>query len=153
MPDHDTSNLPILDDIIQPGDADKAVRQPSSKVQTSMVTDQQQPEARADRTTMPSAGVPAGDSIPTVEPFSEALHGDNKGLAAAPASVAATTALRADRADATGSSAAEAGDRYTRSSTPDLDILTEEIMLGIKPEVERLLRRSIRKALEDYIKD
>jgi hypothetical protein len=32
MPDNHT-NLPILDDIIKPGDTDKAVHQPASKVQ------------------------------------------------------------------------------------------------------------------------
>lgn len=46
MPD-DYTNLPILDDIIKPGDAVKAVRQPSSKVQvhTSSIPDDETDDA------------------------------------------------------------------------------------------------------------
>jgi hypothetical protein len=35
----DNTNLPILDDIIKPGDADKAVNRPSSKVHSSLLSD------------------------------------------------------------------------------------------------------------------
>ena len=40
MPDNHT-NLPILDDIIKPGDTDKAVHQPASKVQSSLWSDEE----------------------------------------------------------------------------------------------------------------
>ena len=39
MPDDNITNLPILDDIITPGDADKAVQRPSRKVQSSLWDD------------------------------------------------------------------------------------------------------------------
>ena len=44
MPDNYT-NLPILDDIIKPGDTDKAVHQPASKVQSSLWSDEERNDA------------------------------------------------------------------------------------------------------------
>lgn len=44
MPDNHT-NLPILDDIIKPGDTDKAVHQPASKVQSSIWSDEKRNDA------------------------------------------------------------------------------------------------------------
>ena len=40
MSEDNTTNLPILDDIIKPGDTDKAIRRPANRVQSSVWPEQ-----------------------------------------------------------------------------------------------------------------
>jgi len=80
MTDDNTNNLPILDDIIKPGESDKAVVQPSSKVQSSL--------RPADETTAPStASVLADiDSQAAIDPRAD-IDGLTRGARSAPDAV------------------------------------------------------------------
>ncbi len=119
MPDDDnTTNLPILDDIIKHGDADKAIHPPSSKVQTS-----KQPgnpaQAPSSASHLQAADAPGltENQVDSIERMNESQPDD------------------------------------TTSNRPDIDRLTEEIMDGIRDEMEQLLRRRIRNTLKQHFPD
>ncbi|MGB5458079.1 MAG: hypothetical protein WBO18_19195, partial [Gammaproteobacteria bacterium] len=67
MPDKNTTHLPILDDIIVPGDADKSVQRPSSKVQSSLWGDEDSDTPEASSTEVSLAGDPAGLNTSTAD--------------------------------------------------------------------------------------
>ena len=113
MPDNHT-NLPILDDIIKPGDTDKAVHQPSSKVQSSLWSDEERNDA--------------------------SITGND----------AETNTLAMDQPvqDEALEDAEES--RVPAIELPDLDVLTEEILINLVPEIEQMLRDRIRQTLSRY---
>ncbi len=69
MPDQNTTNLPILDDIIKPGDSEKAVKQPSSTTQAA--APRAAPEARPEPSGTMTTDTPTRDRPASGEPFLE----------------------------------------------------------------------------------
>jgi len=124
MPDNNT-NLPILDDIIKPGKADKAVHQPSSKVQSSLWSDNETSDlSTTDIDAIDGMEVPpatdADDAFAMDEPVQDEVY---------------------------------AGTDETRASainSPDLEALTEEILGNMMLEMEQLLRDKIRQTLSRH---
>ena len=68
MPDQNTTNLPILDDIIRPGDSQKAVQRPSSTTQAA-APGEARPEPSS--TMAENTPSPPRDRHGTTEPFLE----------------------------------------------------------------------------------
>ncbi len=132
MPDNHT-NLPILDDIIKPGDTDKAVRQPSSKVQSSIWSDEQRNEASAaGNDTETSANPAADDNTDTNEPFTDDQSASD--------AIDANEIL--ENADEI---------RTAVIDLPDIDVLTEEILDNLILQIEPLLRDRIRQTLSRHL--
>jgi hypothetical protein len=71
MPDQNTTNLPILDDIIKPGDSEKAVQRRSNTMQTAVPA--AAPEARAKPSAPPAKDTPSPPRYRpgSAEPFLE----------------------------------------------------------------------------------
>jgi len=152
MPDDNTTNLPILDDIITPGDADKAVQRPSRKVQSSLWDDD---------VTGPAAEKPKEEEgiLADIDD-----HADTTGIVAAEqlsldADDLADTASLSD-ADAAASLAqplnVDSPVDYIDSQQPpytsdDIAALTDEIIASMTPEIERLLREKIRQILANRL--
>jgi hypothetical protein len=114
MPDNNT-NLPILDDIIKPGNSDKAVHQPASKVQSSLWSDEEGNDASI-----------TGNDAET-----------------------STLAMDEPVQDEAPEDAEE--NRAPAIELPDLDVLTEEILFNMVPEIEQLLRVRIRQTLSRHL--
>ena len=152
MHDNDNSNLPILDDIITPGDADKAVQRPPRKMQGTLwdsepadpataesLTEEElatDMEQRADHTETFAEEQPA---INTAEPAETNLSIDPDNVT--PADQTASAEPSADSVDAL----------QTAFSSDDIASLTEEIMACMTPEIERILREKIRQILENRL--
>ena len=143
MPEHDTSNLPILDDIIQPGDADKAAR---PKARSALPADDPQTETSSDTQSDTGPHTPAGDSAATTG--SAGAHGASAHQTVMAATAARSSATRTGGAGADGPVAPHPGSRNTSVAGEDLDGLIDEIMRRIRPGIERLLRQTIRQTLE-----
>ena len=134
MPDNHT-NLPILDDIIKPGDTDKAVHQPASKVQSSVWSDEEQKDASTAVTDAKTKTGPAADGrADSVELFTDDQS----------ASDAIDYNEVLENADEPRAPAIE---------LPDLDVLTEEILGNMMIEIEQLLRDRIRQTLSRHFSD
>ena len=71
MPDDNTTNLPILDDIIKPGATDKAEHRPPSKAQSSIWRDD---ETREPSSTSVYAETDSDTAVD--EPVHENVHGE-----------------------------------------------------------------------------
>ncbi len=70
MPKENTTNLPILDDIIRPGDSDKAVRQPERKAPPSLEHDTRDSEPASTGPGRPAETPPEPDEpVGLDEPF------------------------------------------------------------------------------------
>jgi hypothetical protein len=156
MADDNTSNLPILDDIIVPGDADKAIPRPSHKAQSSLWDDA---EATEDAAVEANA---VEDSLADVitEEDSASETGPQAETPAAPAqeeqspapdeqtdTIEPAPAMTAEEDPAPGQPpvADPAGASLDRQ---DIESLTDEIMACMTPEIERILREKIRQVLE-----
>jgi hypothetical protein len=131
MPDNHT-NLPILDDIIKPGDTDKAAHQPARKAQSSSWSDKDRNDTSTAGTDAEANAGPAADAPPD------------------------TTVLITN-----GQSAIDATDRTevhenvnetgtTATNSPDIDALTEKILGNMMIEVEQQLRDKIRQTLSRH---
>ena len=70
MPDESTPNLPILDDIIKPGDTDKAVQRPLRKVQRAAQAAQVTEPEPTDTPPIETSSLPPGPAGIS-EPFLE----------------------------------------------------------------------------------
>ena len=154
MPE-DKTNLPILDDIIKPGDSDKAVHQPSSKVQTSLWSSDKSGEPPS------GTGLDATDSqtAPVDQDFTAELYtqelSDNDALDQVympltpeideepPILEPLHTRGPFDTANAPASPI----------DLPDIDTLTGEILHKMMPEIEQVLREKIRQTLAEYLPD
>jgi hypothetical protein len=131
MPDNHT-NLPILDDIIKPGDTDKAVRQPSSKVQSSLWPDEQRNDASAAGNDNETSANPAVDD----DADTTGLFTDDQSASDV---IDANEIL--ENADET---------RAPVIDLPDIDTLTEEILDNLILQIEPLLRDRIRQTLSRH---
>jgi hypothetical protein len=131
MPDNHT-NLPILDDIIKPGDTDKAAHQPARKAQRSSWSDKDRNDTSTAGTDAEANAVPATDAPP-----------DSSVLITNDQSVIDAT----DRTEAL-ENANET--RAPAIELPDLDALTEEILENMMLEVEQQLRDKIRQTLSRH---
>jgi hypothetical protein len=151
MPDNHT-NLPILDDIIKPGDTDKAVHRPSSKVQSSLRSGGETNTPSTARSNAETSAPPATGGRPdTIE-----LLADNQ------SAIDAIDKTQVPQVTETGGKPAitepvpdeiHAEMDETRASAtkiPDLDALTEEILFNMVPEIEQLLRDRIRQTLSRH---
>ena len=126
MPDDNTSNLPILDDIIKPGSTDKAVHQPSGKIQNSSWSDDASDDSSATNIHAESDSHIADDDPADALPIEETLHEENTEEAAV------TQKSRIDRAD--------------------FDAITEEILDNTLLGLEQVLRDNIRQTLKRHFK-
>jgi hypothetical protein len=151
MPDNHT-NLPILDDIIKPGDTDKAVHQPSSKVQSSLRSGGETNTPSTARSDAETSAPPAtGDQPDTIE-----LLADNQSAIDAIDQTQVPPVTEADGELAIAEPVpdeihAEMDEtRASATNAPDLDALTEEILFNMVPEIEQLLRDRIRQTLSRH---
>jgi hypothetical protein len=146
MPDKHT-NLPILDDVIKPGDSDKAVHQPSSKVQSSLLPDD---ETKASSSIRSDTEADAhSESDHQTDPQSAI---DELDLAGTPSGTEMDDELT--MAEQTQVPAlAEAGEaRLSAIDSADLDAITEEILGHMMIEVEQQLRDKVRQTLSRHFR-
>ena len=151
MTDNHT-NLPILDDIIKPGNADKAVHQPASKVQSSLLPDGETNGPSTTRADAETSALPATDDRPdTIELFT-----DNQSAIDAIDRTQVPLVTETDDELAIDESVLDevyAESDETRASAidlPDLDALTEEILGNMMLDIEQLLRDKIRQTLSRH---
>jgi hypothetical protein len=147
MPDDNITNLPILDDIITPGDADKAVQRPSRKVQSSLwddVTDPAPAEPREEEKILADMDNHADTAGSDAE---EQLSLDADDLADTAASPDADDAASLVQPLNLDSPAETIDNPHTLFTSDDIASLTDEIIAGMTPEIERLLREKIRQIL------
>ena len=155
MPEKDTSNLPILDDIIVPGDAEKAAIATSNKDQSSLLTEDDSAETAVSRSAEPIANQLEADDKDrighTASPIAE--HDDEAAV------VRTFTPLAADTNEAMSQTSGHLVDGVTpaaevepeSNSAPDIDTLTDEILNGVMPAVEHLLSEKIRQILKQHL--
>lgn len=148
MPDDNITNLPILDDIITPGDADKAVQRPSRKVQSSLWDDDATVPAPAETTEKEEILADMDEHADTAGAVAEeplALDADDLAdTAASPDADDAASLVQPLNVD----SPAETIDNpQTLFTSDDIDSLTDEIIAAMTPEIERLLREKISQIL------
>ncbi len=152
MHDNDNSNLPILDDIITPGDADKAVQRPPRRVQgtlwdnepaesvtkepdteESLFTDIEQPADNAEALAAEQSPVDTADPAEThAWPETES-----------------TPAV--EQPPPAGSSANSIDAAQAAFTSDDIASLTDEIMACMTPEIERILREKIHQILKNRL--
>jgi hypothetical protein len=163
MDDNDSSNLPILDDIITPGDADKAVQRPPRRIQGTLWDNE-------------PAAEPAATESRSEEPQSEEPHNEEKLFTdiEQPASNAGTLAAEQPPIDTAGPAETHdwtAADNtfpveqpppagpstdsvdaaQTALTSDDIASLTDEIMACMTPEIERILKEKIRQILANRL--
>jgi len=151
MPDNNT-NLPILDDIIKPGNADKAVHQPSSKVQSSLLSNDETNDSSTSRIYARTNPHTASDDRPdTIE-----LYTDNQ------SDIDVTDRMQVSPAPSTdnerpvdepiqqGGLAGTEQARPPAIDFPDFDALTEEILANVMLEMEQVLRDKIQQTLRKH---
>ena len=149
MPDDNTSNLPILDDIIEPGDTDKAVHQPSSKVQDSLWSDAASDDSSSTYIhAEPDSHIIRDDPADSFELFSDEPGVDD--IRPDEASPAAATAdehpVEETWHEVSPKQAAEA--QQSRIDRVDFDAITEEILDNTLLGLEQVLRENIRQTLK-----
>jgi hypothetical protein len=128
MQENNTTNLPILDDIIKPGDADKVVHQPSGKLQSSILSD--------DKTSLPSS----------TDKYAETdLHTEIDEPADIPELFSEDEPIQQEVY-------AEAGQsQQSPIDLPDIDTLTAEILDNMMLEMEQILRKRIQQTLKKHL--
>lgn len=155
MPNDDFSNLPILDDIIVPGDADKAVYETSSN-DHSLPWEYDD----SDTTDFSSTGVHAviatdpaeDDQALTLDPTAELQldHDATDQIAALSATETNDDTLH-HKPVQTESPAEKLNTQLTPINLLDIDTLTEEILDSVKPSLEQLLREKIEQILQNRL--
>ena len=150
MSDKDLSNLPILDDIVVPGDAKKAVKNADSKVQNAF-----RPENDRETIDLSVSDVHAGIEFEnkedepvvfiesTVEDPSEQVSADQPG--ASPAA-GKTPPVASDR-----DAASRHKSQTAVTRTLNIDALTENILNSLMPGLKQLIREEIRQALRQHL--
>ena len=146
MPDDKVNNLPILDDIIRPGDAGKVVKQPSSKVASTF---QPQPDAgTVEVNTNSDTSAHAAQQPEAVKPVrgdrpdDDVLHQLDITLA---------TAFDEDIDQQPAANIALQYDAEASMEPLDIDAVTAEILAAAMPEIEQLLRQRIRQTLARHL--
>jgi hypothetical protein len=152
MHDNDNSNLPILDDIITPGDADKAVQRPPRKMQGTLWDSEPADPATAESLTEEELATDMEQHADHAETFAEEQPAINT---AEPAetnlSIDPDNVTPADQTASAEPSADSVDALQTAFSSDDIASLTEEIMACMTPEIERILREKIRQILENRL--
>ncbi|MGD8803043.1 MAG: hypothetical protein PVG12_07660 [Gammaproteobacteria bacterium] len=148
MQDNNSSNLPILDDIITPGDADKAVHRPSRKVQGTLWENEpadpatEEPHSEENLYTDIEQPVDNSEAFATDEPPVEAID-----LAETHARAEADNTPPVEQPPPADSSTDSVNAAQTPFTGDDIASLTDEIMACMTPEIERILRVKIRQIL------
>ncbi|MGD2159724.1 MAG: hypothetical protein PVG94_00975 [Gammaproteobacteria bacterium] len=148
MQDNNSSNLPILDDIITPGDADKAVHRPSRKVQGTLWENEpadpvtEEPHSEENLYTDIEQPVDNSEAFVTDEPPVEAID-----LAETHARAEADNMPPVEQPPPADSSTDSVNAAQTPFTGDDIASLTDEIMACMTPEIERILRVKIRQIL------
>jgi len=151
MPDDNTSNLPILDDIIKPGNTDKAVHQPSSKVQNSLLSDDASDDSSTTHIHAESdSHIADNDPADTIELFSDESSIDDISLDEVSLATASADEPPIEETlhEANHEKAAET--QKSRIDRADLDAITEEILDNTMLGLEQVLRDNIRQTLKRH---
>jgi hypothetical protein len=155
MPDKDLTNLPILDDIILPGDTNKAVHDNSSRVQNSHWNNNDTEKMEALQTD-DSAGMdtetPEDIQLALEQPAEDQFNIEDIDIqetsptAAAPVQIPSDTPTFTDATE-------ETPNRQTSAATnvQDIEALTQEVMGNVMPELERHIRKIIRQTLQQHL--
>lgn len=133
MPDDNTTSPPVLDDIIKPGDVDKAANQPANAIQPSFLSEDDAIDASA-------------ASITGTSP----VIADDDRLEGSPATATDSGQPMDEHVRNEVSSDAQ----ITRAASiemPDIDTLTEEILDNLILQIEPLLRHRIQQTLSKHL--
>jgi len=151
MPNNNT-NLPILDDIIKPGHADKAVHQPSSKVQSSLLSDDVANDSSTSRNNAKTGTHAASNNRPDAVALTIDDQSDIEVIDRTPVSpaTASDNVRPVDAPIQQGVPASAEQARPPAIGSPDFDALTEEILASMMPEMEQVLRDKIQQTLKTY---
>lgn len=151
MPDNNT-NLPILDDIIKPGDTEKAMHQPSSNTQSSSWSDDETDDSSTTaiyaKTNLHTASDDRSDKVE--------LYTDNQSDIEVIDRIEVSPATETDDGppmDEVLHDEIFADVETNRASTidlPDIDALTEEILDNLILQIEPLLRDRIQQTLSKH---
>ncbi len=151
MPDKNT-NLPILDDIIKPGNADKAVHQPASKVQSSLQSDGDSNKPSTTSSDAETSALPATDDLPDsiemLEDNQSAIDAIDQTQIPLVTETEVEPAMDEAVLDEFNTGASET--RASATNSPDLDALTEEVLGNMMLDIEQLLREKIRQTLDRH---
>lgn len=155
MPEKDTSNLPTLDDIIVPGDADKAAPIASSKGQSSLLAGDDSAKTAESLSATPITGEPEADDDDNADStaFPIAEHDGEDAV------VNAHVPLTTETVEELSHTPDPLVDRPTLNAdikplpvnAPNIDALTEEILNSLMPAVEHLLSEKIRQTLKQHL--
>jgi hypothetical protein len=151
MPDDNTSNLPILDDIIKPGNTDKAVHQPSGKIQNSLWSDDASDDSATTHIHAESDSHSADDDpADTIELFSDETGIDDirPDEISRAKTVADEPPIEETLHEANHEAAAES--QKARIDRADFDAITEEILDNTLLGLEQVLRENIRQTLKRH---
>jgi len=149
MPDKDLTNLPILDDIIMPGDADKAVHNSSSKVQSSLLGNGDS-ETEDESLTYIQAGTvteaPEDIQVALEHPVEDLRNIDAVDAGDVSPSAVANVKIPSD-------APVETLDEQPATTTPgqDIEALTEQILGNVMPDLEQRIREIIRQTLQQHL--
>ena len=147
MTENNTSNLPILDDIIKPGDADKQAQSPENNDQNSLWHDDDTADPAA-MDVYADAGAAREDEADIIDLASNDQHGNNMLADPDAPSTAEIDMQHAHTEPAAPESSANSGEAQQEPvKLPDIDALTEEILDSMLPELEQVLREKIWLAL------
>ena len=154
MPDDITSNLPILDDIIKPGDTDKAVHHPSSKAQNSLWSDDESDDSSTTNIhTESDSHIADDDPADSVELFSDDQSAIDD-ISPDKASLATATAderpIEKSLYEMNPEEEAAAEAQQSRIDSVDFDAITEEILDNTLLGLEQILRENIRQTLKRH---
>jgi hypothetical protein len=147
MSDDNTTNLPILDDIITPGDADKAVVRPSRKQQSSLWDDESTDPAAADnnREALLSEIDSQDHIIPSLA--EDQLSVEANDSAETPGSTETDDTPALEQNVISDTPAGVVATSAAADHIQDIESLTDEIMAAVTPEIERIVRDKIQQAL------
>jgi hypothetical protein len=155
MSENDTSNLPILDDIIVPGDADKAVPTPSSKVQSLLLAeDDRAAPAVSLSTTATDLEVEQSNQANvnnTASPIAQADDHDAIATAYAPLDTEILEKPARATDNRVRSSSFNTDIEAASAEAPNIDALTKDILTSLMPAVEHLLSEKIRQTLKQHL--
>lgn len=155
MPEKDTSNLPILDDIVVPGDADKAAPKPSSEVQSASLA-----EADSDKTAVSQSATPIADELQADDsnnadnaayPTTDSNDEDAVDQTPVPLTTEAVEVLSATSDLLIDRPTLAADIEPVSVNSSNIDALTNEILGSVMPAVEQILSEKIRRTLKQHL--
>jgi hypothetical protein len=151
MPDDNTSNLPILDDIIKPGSTDKAVHQPSGKEQNSSWSDAASDDSSTTNIHAESdPHIADDDPDDTLGLFSNESGIDDICPDEVSMATAVADALPIEETLHEENTEEAAVTQKSRIDRADFDAITEEILDNTLLGLEQVLRDNIRQTLKRH---